>query len=52
MGGFLGWAGWGGGGGRVVGFEFLSGEGGFAGEVLRGLPGLGALSPQLDSKIS
>ena len=39
------------GAGQGRGFGFLGG-GGFAGEVLRGLPGVGGLNPQLDSRIS
>ena len=42
-----------GGGGQGRGFGFLGGGGGgFAGEVLRGLPGVGGLNPQLHSRIS
>ena len=39
-------------GGRVGGLGFSGEGGGFAGEVLRGLPELGGLNPQLDSRIS
>ena len=48
-GGFLGCVGLG--GGRAGGLGFSAG-GGFVGEVLRGLPGVGGLNPQLDSRIS
>ena len=41
-----------GGGGRAGGLGFSAAGGGFAGEVLRGLPGVGGLNPQLHSRIS
>ena len=52
---FLGCVGLGGGGGghgRGFGFLGRGGGGGVAGEALRGLPGVGGLNPQLNSRIS
>ena len=51
MEGFLGCVGLGGGAGQGV-WVSRRGGGGFAGEVLRGLPGVGGLNPQLHSRIS
>ena len=41
-----------GGGRRAGGLGFSAAGGGFAGEVLRGLPGVGGLNPELHSRIS
>ena len=48
----MGCVGLGGGGAKAGGLGFSAGGGGFAGEVPRGLPGVGGLNPQLDSRIS
>ena len=47
------WYGFGGRGGAGQGVQVSrrGGGGGFAGEVLQGLPGVGGLNPQLDSRI-